>query len=230
MAKSISVDHAVIRSIANRVFLKSCGGDRRPRFASPHDLFPEVRALEANFDQLKAEVQALLKKRELGRYEDIDPVRAAQISNDWRLYYAYMLGVSNEQAREDVPTLLEFAEKTPGVVSAMVSVLEPGVQLDAHAGPYAGILRYHLCIQTAAVKPPSIRVDREFYTWKAGESIVLDDTFEHEVRNDSDEPRVIIIIDFRRPMGAFADGLNRYCLRAKRKVSGHYIAKANGDY
>lgn len=230
MGRSISVDHGLIRAVANRVFLSSCGGAARPRLAAPYDLFPAVRRLEANFDQLKIEVQELLKKRELGRYEDIDPIRAAQISKDWRLYYAYVLGVTNEQAREDVPTLLEFAERTPGVVSAMVSVLEPGVHLDAHEGPYAGILRYHLCIETAAVNPPRIRVDQEYYTWKAGESIVLDDTFEHEVRNDSDQPRVIVIIDFRRPMGVLADRLNRYCLRAKQKASAQYIARANGDY
>ncbi|MFF2079209.1 aspartyl/asparaginyl beta-hydroxylase domain-containing protein [Kitasatospora sp. NPDC058162] len=230
MAKSISVDHALVRKAANKYFLRSYGGDRRPRFTSPYPLFPAVRELEAKLPQLQAEIEELMKQRELGRYEDIDPVRAAQISKDWRLYYAYVLGVPNEAARKDTPTLLEFAEKTPGVVSAMVSVLEPGVNLDPHAGPYAGILRYHLCISTPEKNPPRIRVDQEYYTWKAGESIVLDDTFEHEVRNEADEPRVVIIIDFRRPLGPLADSVNRWFLRTKREASSKMIQLSNGDY
>jgi ornithine lipid ester-linked acyl 2-hydroxylase len=36
--------------------------------------------------------------------------------------------------------------------------------------------------------------------WKPGEIFVLDDTYEHEVWNDTKDERVILIFDFDRPM------------------------------
>ena len=35
--------------------------------------------------------------------------------------------------------------------------------------------------------------------WREGEVLVLDDAFEHEVWNDSGEPRVILIVDVWHP-------------------------------
>ena len=46
-----------------------------------------------------------------------------------------------------------------------------------------------------------MRVDDQIKVWKPGEAFVFDDTYEHEVRNDTDEERVVLILDFDRPMG-----------------------------
>lgn len=45
-----------------------------------------------------------------------------------------------------------------------------------------------------------MRVKSEYHVWKEGQSIVFDDSLEHEVYNDSDEIRVVLIVDFFRPM------------------------------
>jgi aspartyl/asparaginyl beta-hydroxylase (cupin superfamily) len=229
MGKLMGVGLALVRKSVNQFFLHSSGGDSRPRISASHHIFPCVRDLEARFSRLQSEIDELLNKRELDRYEDIDPVRAPRISNDWQIYHVYMLGIADKRAEEDCPTLLEFARKTPGVVGAAVSVLEAGVSLAAHTGPNAGLLRYHLCVRTPRNNPPRLRVDNEYYTWKEGESIVIDDTFEHEVWSESDETRTIVIIDFRRPMGIFANALNRYWLQAQRNGATYRIRKANRE-
>lgn len=36
--------------------------------------------------------------------------------------------------------------------------------------------------------------------WKEGEAVVIDDTYPHEVWNDTDETRVVLLVQFRRPM------------------------------
>ncbi|MGC4804948.1 aspartyl/asparaginyl beta-hydroxylase domain-containing protein [Micromonospora sp. DT233] len=228
MKGSPSVNNATFRKFANWFFVRAAGPDR-PRIHEPHGIFPESRRLEAQFDALKAEVEALMERRSIPKYGNFDPVRAAQVSEDWRLYYAYMFGKSNELARRDLPTLLAFAESTPNVVNAMISVLEPGVALPAHQDPYFGFLRYHLGIRIPRVDPPHITLDGQQYTWKEGEGVVLDVSFEHEVLNDTAEPRVIVIVDFRRPMGFFAGLLNRYCLMLKRKWAPQFVDAAKYD-
>jgi beta-hydroxylase len=223
MKGSPSVNHPRFRAMTNKIFLREAGGEGRPRILAPKAVFPAARKLEEAHAAVRSEVDALLERRSIPTYGHFDPVRAAQVSEKWRLYYAYMFGRSNELAKKDCPTLLHFAESTPSVVNAFISVLEPGVTLPAHKDPYAGVLRYHLGVRIPKANPPRIRLDRDYYTWKEGEGVVLDVSFEHEVFNESDEPRIVVIVDFRRPMGVLADLLNRYCLRLKRKWAPQFV-------
>ncbi|MEU8975208.1 aspartyl/asparaginyl beta-hydroxylase domain-containing protein [Streptomyces monashensis] len=229
MKGSPSLNNPRVRALTNWVFLRKAGGRNRRRIIPSPAVFPEVWELERKFPELKAEVDALLASRDIPTYDTFDPQRAAQVSEEWRLYYAYMFGNTNELAKKDLPTLLSFAESTPNVVNSFVSILEPGVKLPPHEDPYAGILRYHLGIQVPTDNPPRIRLADEFYQWKEGEGVVLDVSLEHEVINESEQPRVIVIIDFRRPMGPLASLLNRYCLWQKRKFAPQFVEAAKYD-
>ncbi|MFG2985022.1 aspartyl/asparaginyl beta-hydroxylase domain-containing protein [Streptomyces sp. NPDC048258] len=229
MKGSLSINQPGVRKAVNNYFLRHSGGKSRFRIMSPYSLFPESKKLDHQFDQIKAEVTKLVQTRNVKAYGDIDPLRAAEVSEEWRLYYAYMLGETNPEAWRDCPTFVDFAERTPGVVNAIIAILEPGVTLKAHEGPYAGILRYHLPLTVPENNPPRLRVDKEIHTWKEGEAILIDDTFEHEVYNESDGQRVMLIIDIRRPMGLVPDLVNRLSLRSKRKWSAQFIEQSNGD-
>jgi ornithine lipid ester-linked acyl 2-hydroxylase len=229
MKGSVSVNNPRIRAVTNWIFLRAAGGANRPRIMSPEEFFPEVRALEEKLPAVKAEVEELFVSRKIPRYGTFDPVRAAQVSQDWKLYYAFMFGESNELAKTECPTLLEFAQSTPNVVNAFISILEPGVPLPPHRDPYAGVLRYHLAIRVPTDKPPWIRLEDECYTWKEGEGVVLDVNHEHEVINESSQTRIIVIIDFHRPLGFFASLLNRYMLRKKRKWAPQFVEASRYD-
>lgn len=228
MKGSPSVNQPRIRAVTNWIFLRAACLDR-PRVILPEKVFPAARELEERFPALRAEIDALLEKRTIPAYGAFDPVRAAQVSEEWKLYYAYMYGQSNELARDEVPTLLSFAQSRPEVVNAFVSILDPGVELPPHKDPYAGVLRYHLGVRVPRENPPHIRLDQDRHTWKEGEGRVLDVSVEHEVINTSEEPRVVVIIDFRRPMGFFASALNRYMLRLKRKWAPQFVEASRYD-
>ena len=88
----------------------------------------------------------------------------------------------------------------PGVLQAFFSVLEPGKSIPLHDGPYIGYLRYHLGVHVPKEDPPMIRVADHPYVWKDGESVLLDDSWPHEVINHSREPRVVLIVDLPRPL------------------------------
>ena len=57
--------------------------------------------------------------------------------------------------------------------------------------------------------------------WREGETLVFDDTFHHEVWNDTNELRAILLIQFRRPVGPIGrliGGLFLFGIRRSRFV------------
>jgi beta-hydroxylase len=64
------------------------------------------------------------------------------------------------------------------------------------------ILTAHLgLIVPARRQDCRMQVDEQVLHWDVGKIFVFDDTFYHEVWNDTDEQRVILLVQFRRPVG-----------------------------
>ncbi len=77
------------------------------------------------------------------------------------------------------------------------SVLGPQAKIPAHHGMSNMRLTCHMGIEV----PPdcAIRVGDEVRTWKEGECILFEDTFEHEVWNRSNKRRVCLMLDLWNP-------------------------------
>ncbi|MGW2253238.1 aspartyl/asparaginyl beta-hydroxylase domain-containing protein [Kitasatospora sp. NPDC001660] len=215
-----------VRRALSAVYLKLSGGESRFRLISPYGIFPEARELEKDFSRIKAEVDELIRLRRPQKYSEVEPERAAEVSKDWKVYYGSLMGAINPEAMYVIPTITSFAARNPRVVSTVVSILDPKVTLKAHVGTNGGFLRYHLTLKAPEVNAPYIRVDQEKYTWKEGESIILDDTFDHEVYNESDEQRVVLIVDIFRPMNRIADAVNRMHTWSRRKAAAKILASS----
>ncbi|TMJ37928.1 MAG: aspartyl/asparaginyl beta-hydroxylase domain-containing protein [Alphaproteobacteria bacterium] len=92
----------------------------------------------------------------------------------------------------------------------MFSILSPGYHIPAHSGVSKGILRTHLgLIIPKDAEKCRMRVDDKIQVWRPGEIFVFDDTYEHEVWNDTDDERVILLFDFDRPMKLWGRVLNK---------------------
>ena len=68
-----------------------------------------------------------------------------------------------------------------------------------HAGPTNSRLRAHLGLIVPKKGEVNIRVGNETVGWKPGKWTVIDDSFEHEVVNNGNGPRLILLVDFRHP-------------------------------
>src|SRR3954469_3670715 len=77
--------------------------------------------------------------------------------------------------------------------NAMFSLLAPKTRIPAHTGAANTRLVCHLPL----IVPPGcgFRVGATTREWRVGETFVFDDTIEHEAWNDSDELRVVFIVD-----------------------------------
>ena len=228
MRGSPSVNHPGFREFANRVFLRAAGPGR-PRVLTPEEVFPALRTLEEDFPALQAEIDTLLASRSIPTYDVFDPVRAAQVSLEWKLYYAYMYGRPNELARTECPTLLAFAQSHPNVVNAFVSVLDPGVGLPAQQGTPTR----ESCATTSAsafrpgpaahpAGPGALHVEGGRGP-RAGR--VRGARGGQPCRYPAGRGHRRL----HRPMGVFASALNRWCLRLKRKWAPRFVDASRYD-
>ena len=84
----------------------------------------------------------------------------------------------------------------------IVSKLGAGSRILPHCAPTNYRLTCHLGIhvpERRGGKECRIRVGEEWREWEVGKCMMFDDSFEHEVRNDSDYDRVILLIRFWHP-------------------------------
>jgi aspartate beta-hydroxylase/beta-hydroxylase len=192
--------------VANRIFAKSAGGDARPAFFDVDKTFPALRILDQNYEIIRAEMEGVLSdKHKIPRYHELSE-RETYISatvnpeKDWRVFMLATLAGVPPSSQARCPKTTALIQQIPGMFGAFFSILDAGKSIPAHCGPYLGYLRYHLGLRIPKDKPPRMRVRDEVRTWQEGQSFVFDDSHEHEVYNESDEIRVILIVDFFRPM------------------------------
>jgi beta-hydroxylase len=101
------------------------------------------------------------------------------------------------------------------MTTAMFSILSPRKHILDHRGPYKGVLRYHLgLIVPREPEACRIRVGEDIRHWEAGKSMIFDDTFNHEVWNDTDETRVVLFLDVLRPLPFPESAINRLIIKA----------------
>jgi aspartate beta-hydroxylase/beta-hydroxylase len=149
----------------------------------------------------------------------VDPDR------DWKIYPLNIMGVKPNAFCARCPKTSKLLDGIPGLFEAFFSILEGHKSIPAHEGPYRGYLRYHLGLVVPEKNPPSIRLRDHVYTWKEGESVLFDDSWNHEVYNQCDEDRVVLIVDIRRPMPQPFDGVNRLVQRVMKPLYGGHIIK-----
>lgn len=150
---------------------------------------------------------------DLREFRQISPEQARITrGNSWKVFILKAYGRSLIENMNVCPITSQLCSRIPQVTSIMFSVLEPGTHLTPHRGPYAGVLRCHIPL----IIPEGdcgIRVGSRIHGWKWGEPLVFDDTLEHEAWNRTAERRVVLFIDFLRPLPAPLAMLNRIMVR-----------------
>jgi aspartyl/asparaginyl beta-hydroxylase (cupin superfamily) len=215
----------------NWLFDRYTGGKRRPVFFDIEKTYPPLLELDRSYDVIREELLSLLpQKQAIPRYHELDSMQhyisgSVDPDKDWKVFYLYAMGEIPEANRERCPRTSALLEKIPGLFQSFFSILDGGKSVPAHCGPYRGYLRYHLGLVVPEKNPPSIRIKDQHYTWQESQSVLFDDSWEHEVFNKSDSERVVLIVDIRRPMPLPFDSLNRFVEYVMRLVYGRQILK-----
>lgn len=160
------------------------------------DVEAQYPAMRAELDKLLADYQAIPEMQNLSAGQ------ARIISgNRWKSYFLYAYGARVNRNCTACPATAKAAERIPGMVTAFYSILEPHTRLQGHRGPYKGVMRYHLAmVVPQQAEKCAIDVAGEIRHWQQGKSLIFDDSHYHTAWNDSDEMRVVLFVDFVRPL------------------------------
>lgn len=178
-------------------------------------VFPWVADLEANWTIIRGELAQLMLRRDALTSQRKHSSPTVGEDRGWTTFVLANYYRRHERNIEQCPETWRLVQCVPRLVSVMFSVLEPGARLPAHHGPYNGLLRLHLgLIVPEPREAVGIRIDGEVHHWEEGRALIFDDTFEHEARNESGNTRVVLFIDFERPLKFPARLVNRRLLRS----------------
>lgn len=211
---TITVGERVLAPTERLVARRSLVGDAT---FFPNERFPWIERIEANWQTIREELQGVLADREaLPNFQDIskDQIEITD-DDDWKTYFLYGYGFTAKLGVETCPKTAALMREIPGMTTAMFSILSPRKHILDHRGPYKGVLRYHLgLIVPLQAEQCRIRVGDDIRHWQEGKSLMFDDTFNHEVWNDTDETRVVLFVDVLRPLPSPWSQINRLIVKA----------------
>jgi aspartyl/asparaginyl beta-hydroxylase (cupin superfamily) len=175
------------------------------------DLFPELDALEAMTDVIRAEFEALIAAEAAEmvpyiQYPEHVPLaqwRELNENRDWTAIHLLQNGQPVPANAGHCPATMAALSKLPqprirgASPNAMFSLLAPRTRIP----PHTGVANTRLVCHLPLIVPPDcgFRVGATTREWEVGKAFVFDDTIEHEAWNDSDELRVVLIIDLWAP-------------------------------
>jgi len=175
------------------------------------ELFPGLSALEQATGAIRDEFDALIAAEAAEmvpyvQYPERVPLRQwKELNNNrkWTAIHLLQNGLPVEANARHCPQTMDAISKmdqprVPGASPvAMFSLLAPRTRIP----PHNGVANTRLVCHLPLIVPPNcgFRVGGTTREWRVGEAFVFDDTIEHEAWNDSDELRVVLILDLWAP-------------------------------
>jgi beta-hydroxylase len=162
---------------------------------------PWVRPLEESWQDIRRELEGVLVYRnDLPAFHEINADATNIAHQDWKTFFFYGFGRRSEVNCRRCPRTAALIEQVPGMMTAFFSILGPGVRIPPHKGPWKGFIRHHLALMVPeAGERCGIEVGGQKAYWREGESLLFDDTYQHQVWNDTNTTRVVLFLDVVRP-------------------------------
>lgn len=180
---------------------------------------PGLDRLRANWETIRAEALTLMADR-----QDVPPL--GKISPDhrrlapnasWKSFFFTGYGYKARANRARCPETAKLVDQVPNLVVAFFSIFEPGTYVVPHEGVTKAMLNVHLgLLVPQGPGRCEIRVEDQVRGWSPGEYMIFDETFEHEVWNETAEPRVVLFLQVLRPMrwrGRFLGKFFLWCVK-----------------
>lgn len=182
--------------------------------------FPVTQDLEDNYAVILSELKPLMERvGEFAPFQDISPDQS-RISDDdgWKMFFLKAGTYRFKRNCRQAPKTMEILDRHKNIISAYFSVLGPNKMLMPHEGPWCGIVRIHLGMIIPEDGESILVCNKKEYRWKEGEAVVFDDTYEHFAVNYSNHNRVVLFIDFMRPLPWPWNWVNWLVLKSARML------------
>lgn len=173
--------------------------------------FPELKILRDNWTTIRDEAANLYQEGYIAASEKYDDIGFNSFfRRGWKRFYLKWYKEPFPSAQALCPKTLALVQAIPNINAAMFALLPKNSFLFKHRDPYAGSLRYHLGLITPNSPGCRIHVDGIPHIWQDGKDVLFDETYIHYAENNTDEDRIILFCDIKRPLkNRFANQLNR---------------------
>jgi beta-hydroxylase len=198
------------------------------------DLEKEWRTIRAELEDLVGDLQAVPPLRVMSP----DHARIAQ-HDLWKAFFLYGYGYKVEANCARCPKTTAIIERIPELNSAFFSILLPGTRIESHIGPTKGLVTCHLGLMVPEQDACIMHLHDREVGWQEGKCLVFDDTYRHEVTHRGDSPRVVLLVQVKRPLRApgrqianfFLGGLRRspFVQEARRNMAAWENAMSAAD-
>jgi hypothetical protein len=174
---------------------------QRPRFYLPGLEAKPWWSSDSNSSVLVANLDVISKEFETITSKTKDHSQGYLVGKgSWRTFNLFRDGKIEENCRlcPETTAIVESLPLCPRASgNVYFSVMMPGTQVKPHCGPLNTRVRYHLTLSPD--EQAWMRVGTEKRSWKAGECLVFDDSFEHEVQHLGRVPRAVLLVDCWHP-------------------------------
>lgn len=110
-------------------------------------------------------------------------------------------GVEYKKRTTIFPKTMEILNKIEGASTIYFSLLAPHSHVKAHVGDTDAFYRVHLGLKIPHVLPAcGIEVAGQKKSWETGKCLAFNDIYYHSVWNETDEERIVLIVDILRPV------------------------------
>jgi hypothetical protein len=174
------------------------------------DEFAWLAGLEAAAPEIRAELLATMRDDAPGFMPYVQATRgrprpANPLLDDrrWSASYLWRGGALVPENAGRCPATIAALEAAPipriagRSPMALFSMLRPHTRIQ----PHHGLLNTRLICHLPLLVPSNcaLRVGNETRAWREGETLIFDDSFEHEAWNESDSIRVVLLFEIWRP-------------------------------
>ncbi len=165
-------------------------------------LFPWTQVLRDNWEAIRDEAVAVaLQGNSAPSLVTISPDHKGIAEVDsWKSFFLHGYGYSIPENIARCPNTAKAIAGIPGLNSAFFSILAPGTHIPDHRGVTKALITCHLGLIVPKDGDVRMRVADQIVRWGEGEMLVFDDTYRHEVWNDSNATRVVLLIHIDRPL------------------------------
>jgi aspartyl/asparaginyl beta-hydroxylase (cupin superfamily) len=172
--------------------------------------FAWLPELEAETPALRAELEAILAAGGEGFAPYVEPhpnrprpSNALYDDPSWSALYLWRSGAPVAENAARAPRAMAALEKVPlpHIASRSPMALYSSLRPNTHIAPHHGLLNTRLICHLPLIAPPgcSFRVGNETREWRQGETIIFDDSIEHEARNGGNSIRIVLLFEIWRP-------------------------------
>ena len=165
--------------------------------------FEWTAELSRHADVIREEAMAIYRHRDaIPPLKELSPDHHGIATDDsWRSFFLIGYGQRIAENIARAPRTTALVERIPGLNSAFFSILAPGAVIPRHRGVTKAFITAHLGLKVPRdAANCTMEVDDQRVQWCEGEWVVFDDTYEHEVWNNTGETRIILLCQVARPL------------------------------